>query len=59
MKVSLKTEKSSDQKVVNMITFLYKGQQLVLLLECEVSELLTVNKVVRQGRILSPHMFSL
>ena len=48
-----------NQKLINLIRSLYEGQQSAVRLECGTSEWFPVTKGVRQGCILSPHLFSL
>ena len=52
-------EMNFNQKPVNLIRSLYEGQQSAVRLECGTSEWFPVTKGVRQGCILSPHLFSL
>ena len=47
------------QKLINLIRSLYEGQQSAVRIECWTSEWFPVTKGVRQGCILSPHLFSL
>ena len=48
-----------NQKLINLIRSLYEGQQSAVRLECGTSEWFPVTKGVREGCILSPHLFSL
>ena len=52
-------EMNFNQKLINLIRSLYEGQQSAVRLECGTSEWFPVTKGVRQGCILSPHLFSL
>ena len=45
--------------IVKLIVNLYAGQQAAVRLECGMSDWFSVSKGVRQGCILSPHLFSL
>ena len=45
--------------LIYLIKSLYKGQQSAVQLECGTTEWFPVKKGVRQGCILSPHLFSL
>ena len=45
--------------IVKLIVNLYAGQQAAVRLECGMSHWFSVSKGVRQGCILSPHLFSL
>ncbi|GFR62498.1 LINE-1 reverse transcriptase homolog [Elysia marginata] len=45
--------------IVKLIENLYAGQQAAVRLECGMSNWFSVSKGVRQGCILSPHLFSL
>ena len=45
--------------IVKLIVNLYAGQQAAVRLECGMSDWFPVSKGVRQGRILSPHLFIL
>ena len=45
--------------IVKLIVNLYAGQQAAVRLECRMSDWFSVSKGVRQGCILSPHLFSL
>ncbi|GFR72592.1 LINE-1 reverse transcriptase homolog, partial [Elysia marginata] len=45
--------------IVKLIENLYAGQQAAVRLECGMSDWFSVSKGVRQGCILSPHLFSL
>ena len=47
------------KNIVKLIVNLYAGQQAAVRLECGMSDWLSVSKGVRQGCILSPHLFSL
>ena len=53
------TEMKFDPKLIYLIKSLYEGQQSAVRLECGTSEWFPVTKGVRQGCILSPHLFSL
>ena len=48
-----------DPKIIFLIRSLYEGQQSALQLEWGTSEWFSVTKGVRQGCILSPHLFSI
>ena len=52
-------EMNFNQKLINLIRSLYEGQQSAVRLECGTSEWFPVTKGVRQGCMLSPHLFSL
>ena len=52
-------EMNFNQKLINLIRSLYESQQSAVRLECGTSEWFPVTKGVRQGCILSPHLFSL
>ena len=45
--------------IIKLIVNLYAGQQAAVRLECGMSDWFSVSKGVRQGCILSPHLFSL
>ena len=48
-----------NNNIVKLIVNLYAGQQAAVRLECGMSDWFSVSKCVRQGCILSPHLFSL
>ena len=52
-------EMNFHPKLIDLIKSLYVGQQSAVQLECGTSEWFPVTKGVRQGCILSPHLFSL
>ena len=52
-------EMNFNEKLINLIRSLYEGQQSAVRLECGTTEWFPVTKGVRQGCILSPHLFSL
>ena len=48
-----------DPILIDLIRSLYEGQQSAVQLECGTTEWFPISKGVRQGCILSPHLFSL
>ena len=48
-----------DNKIISLIKTLYEDQQSAVQLENGTTEWFPVTKIVRQGYILSPHLFSL
>ena len=52
-------EMNFDNKIISLIKSLYEDQQLAVQLENGTTEWFPVTKGVRQGCILSPHLFSL
>ena len=52
-------EMNFDPKIILLIGSLYEGQQSAVQLECGTTEWFPITKGVRQGCILSPHLFSI
>ena len=56
---NLLREMDFDPKIIFLIRSLYEGEQSAMQLECGTTEWFPVTKGVRQGCILSPHLFSI